>query len=129
MPRHRYTCSKRVNGGFTLIELLVVIAIVSALVAVAVPQYSAYKKRAFDVRAQMDLRSVALAEEAYFLDAERYLSCADTGCTVLPGIRALSPGVTLEITATTSGFTGKANHSKGSGKVYTWNSDTGGMQG
>ncbi len=54
--------------GFTLLELLVVIAIVSILSAIAVPQFSAYRQRSFDVRARQDLHNVAIAEEAYFLD-------------------------------------------------------------
>jgi type IV pilus assembly protein PilA len=62
--------------GFTLIELLVVMAIVSILTAIAVPQYDAYKKRSFDLRAATDLHNIATAEEAYFMDNEEYLSCS-----------------------------------------------------
>lgn len=113
--------------GFTLIELLVVMGIIGALVSIAVPQYSAYKARAFDTRAQMDLRHVALAEEAYFLDSEHYLSCSNRNCTVLPGIKTLSQGVTLAITATTTGFTGSSKHNQGSGRLFTWKSDSGGL--
>jgi type IV pilus assembly protein PilA len=119
--------ARRYNSGFTLIELLVVMGIIGALVSIAVPQYSAYKARAFDTRAQMDLRHVALAEEAYFLDSEHYLSCANRNCTVLPGIKTLSQGVTLAVTATTTGFTGSAKHNQGSGKLFTWRSDNGGL--
>lgn len=115
------------ESGFTLIELLVVMGIIAVLVSVAVPQYSAYKARAFDTRAQMDLRHVALAEEAYFVDSEKYLSCANQTCTRLPGIKTLSQGVTLAVTATTTGFTGSAKHNQGSGKVYTWRADNGGL--
>ena len=116
------------EDGFTLIELLTVMAIVSALFAVAVPQYAAYRRKAFDTRAQNDLRSIALAEEAYFLDNEEYLSCADTACENLPGIAKLSKGVSLAVTATASGFSGTATHSKGSGTVFRWESELGGFQ-
>lgn len=104
------------------------LSIVGILAAVAIPQFSAFRKRAFDTRAKSDLRNVALAEEAYFIDAEVYLSCVGAGCTALPGIPALSPGVTLAMVATPTGFTGSASHPKGS-KAFQWDSSLGGLQG
>jgi len=115
------------DSGFTLIELLIVMAVVGALLAIAIPQYSSYRKRAFDTRAQVDLRNVALAEEAYFLDSESYFPCADNGCTQLPGIKSLSNGVTLAVTTTASGFIGTAKHPNGTGRIYTWDTDRGGL--
>jgi len=114
--------------GFTLIELLVVMGIVSALVAIALPRYAAYRANAFDARAEVDLRSVAMAEEAYFLSKEEYLSCSGASCSQLPGIQKLSEGVQLTIAATATGFTGTASHPKGSGKVFTWDSGGGGLR-
>lgn len=114
--------------GFTLIELLVVMGIVSALVAIALPRYAAYRANAFDARAEVDLRSVAMAEEAYFLAKEEYLSCSGPSCTQLPGIQKLSEGVQLSIQATATSFTGTASHPKGSGKVFTWDSGGGGLR-
>ena len=116
-------------NGFTLLELLVVMGIISALAAVAIPQYAKYRERAFDSRAQMDLRSVAIAEEAYFLDSEQYLSCTDNQCADLPGITKLSAGVTLSIQSTSSGFVGTAKHPKGTGRIYRWESNNGGFVG
>lgn len=113
--------------GFTLIELLVVMGIVSALIAVALPRYSDYRANAFDSRAEMDLRSVAMAEEAYFLENEKYLSCAGETCSQLPGIQKLSDGVSLTITANETGFIGKSSHPKGSGKTFSWDSTKGGI--
>ena len=117
----------RPQNGFTLIELLVVMGIVSALIAVALPRYSDYRAHAFDSRAEIDLRSVAMAEEAYFLEKEEYLSCSGDTCSQLPGIQKLSGGVTLSVTASKTGFTGTASHPKGSGKTFTWDSTLGGM--
>ena len=114
--------------GFTLLELLIAMSIVATLAAIAIPQYSAYKKRAFDTRAMSDLRNVALAEEAYFIDEESYLSCADSNCLSLPGVAALSQGVTVTITASTTAFTGQASNTKGTGKVFSWDSELGGLQ-
>ncbi len=115
------------SSGFTLIELLVVMGIVSALIAVALPRYSDYRARSFDSRAEIDLRSVAMAEEAYFLEKEEYLSCSNDSCAQLPGVQKLSPGVVLSITAAKTGFTGTSSHPKGSGKTFTWDSAAGGM--
>jgi len=115
------------HDGFTLIELLVVVAIAGILSAIAIPEYAAYRARAFDTRARYDLYHVATAEEGYFLDTESYLSCAGSECTALPGIRGLSAGVTLAVTATTTGFVGTATHPRGSGRVFRYESQSGGF--
>ena len=118
------------NKGFTLIELLVVIAIIGILAAIAIPQFAEYRARGFDSRAKSDLRNVATAEEAYFADNEVYKSCANGVCaTDLPGISALSDGVTLQITATSTGFTGSSTHPKGTGVTCDWDSSSGGLTG
>lgn len=119
--------SSAASRGFTLLELLIVMGILSALIAVALPKYSSYRAHAFDSRAEIDLRSVAMAEEAYFLEKEEYLSCANAACTQLPGIQKLSAGVDLSITADKTGFTGKSSHPRGTGKLFTWDSSQGGM--
>ncbi|MDC0358348.1 prepilin-type N-terminal cleavage/methylation domain-containing protein [Oligoflexia bacterium] len=115
------------NPGFTLIELLVTMTIISILTAIAVPQFSDFRERGFDTRAISDLRNTAIAEEAYFIDAEKYLSCANSTCANLPGISALSKGVTLTIIATDTTFTGTATHPKGTGKIFKWDSNKGGL--
>jgi prepilin-type N-terminal cleavage/methylation domain-containing protein len=115
------------NEGFTLIELLVVMSIVGALVAVAIPSYESYRANAFDTRAQIDLRSVAMAEEAYYLQKESYLPCSGGSCTELPGIKRLSAGVVLQVQLTDKGFVVTASHPRGTGKVFTWDSDQGGV--
>jgi prepilin-type N-terminal cleavage/methylation domain-containing protein len=113
--------------GFTLIELLVVMTIIAVLTGIALPQYHYYREKSFDTRASADLRNVAVAEEAYFLEAEHYLACRNAACAQLPGIASLSGGVELEITVNNTLFRGKAFHPKGSGKTYHWDSDRGGM--
>jgi prepilin-type N-terminal cleavage/methylation domain-containing protein len=113
--------------GFTLIELLVVMGIISSLIAVALPRYASYRASAFDSRAEIDLRSVAMAEEAYFLENDAYLPCSGESCALLPGIKKLSAGVELTVTVRPTGFTGSASHAKGTGKTFTWDSDLGGL--
>lgn len=114
--------------GFTLLELLTSLTIIGILTAIAIPQYSKYRMRAFDTRAESDLRNVALAEEAYFIGAEHYLSCSQDECTELPGIARLSDGVSLAIVSEELSFTGTASHPQGSGETLRWDSEQGGLQ-
>jgi len=117
------------ESGFTLLELMVAMTIISILTAIALPQYGAYRKRAFDSRVLSDLRSVALAEEAYFFDAEKYIACNGLSCTtILPGFLALSQGTELTVALVDNeGFRAEATHPQGTGKRYVWDSTRGGM--
>lgn len=115
------------SRGFTLLELLVVMSLIAILTAFSIPQYNSYKKKAFDLRAENDLRNAALAEEAYFLENESYLSCSEQSCISLPGFAALSEGVSLSMNALDIGFTGEAFHPRGSGKTFKWDSEKGGL--
>lgn len=118
----------KTSAGFTLLELLVVMAIVSILSAIAIPQFSAYRKRSFDMRATQDLHTIAIGEEAYFMDSEHYVSCANETCSLLPGVATLSKGVSLAVVATEESFVATATHASGTGKIFTWDSDHGGLQ-
>ncbi|MBW6511087.1 MAG: prepilin-type N-terminal cleavage/methylation domain-containing protein [Desulfuromonadaceae bacterium] len=58
--------------GFTLIELLIVVAIIGILAAIAIPQFSAYRMKAFNTSAQNDLRTIRTYLDAYFSDNYHY---------------------------------------------------------
>ncbi len=60
------------DEGFTLIELMIVIAIIGILAAIAIPQFAAFKKRSYNSTAQSDIRNIATAQEAYYVDESTY---------------------------------------------------------
>lgn len=58
--------------GFTLIELLIVIAIIAILAAIAIPNFLAAQVRSKVSRVKAELRMVAGALEAYYVDNTAY---------------------------------------------------------
>jgi prepilin-type N-terminal cleavage/methylation domain-containing protein len=60
------------KGAFTLIELLIVVAIIAILALIAVPNFLEAQTRAKVSRAKADLRSLATAMEAYYVDNNSY---------------------------------------------------------
>lgn len=62
----------RNRKGFTLIELLIVVAIIGILAAIAIPQFSSYRAKAYNSAAQSDLKNAKTALEAFFADNQKY---------------------------------------------------------
>jgi len=111
--------------GFTLIELMIVVAIIGILAAIAIPQFSSYRVKAFNSSAQADLRNIMTAEEAAYADTQAYVALSLTSAgplnlsTVsLPGAK-LSKNVKAKVTGVTAtDYTAKAKHLNGN-KTYT----------
>lgn len=103
--------------GFSLIELMVVIAIIGALAAIAIPQFTAYRKRAFHSAAKADTRNLATAMEAYYVDNNTYL----TSLASLTGASYAfiqSANVVVGVTGDTNSYTITAFHNSGD-KTYS----------
>jgi type IV pilus assembly protein PilA len=82
MFKHMRRSRKKSKKGFTLIELLIVVAIIAILAAIAIPQFSAYRVRAYNASAQSDLRNTGVVQGAISQD---YSSYGVTSTGTLPG--------------------------------------------
>lgn len=62
----------RNRKGFTLIELLIVVAIIGILAAVAIPQFSSYRAKAYNSAGNSDLKNLKTGMEAFMADNQQY---------------------------------------------------------
>ena len=63
---------RKSEKGFTLIELLIVVAIIGILAAIAIPQFSSYRQKAYNSAAQSDLRTTRTMVEAFYAENFHY---------------------------------------------------------
>ena len=92
------------RNGFTLIELLIVLVIIGILSAIAIPQFSATRERAYFAAMKSDVRNLASQQELYYATNYKYTSSlTDLGFVT-------SEAVTVTPAASSSGWSATATH-------------------
>lgn len=105
---------KEGQKGFTLIELMIVVAIIGILAAIAIPQFTNYRKKSYNTAAKAELKSYYTACQAYLTDNPT----KTTACTLAELAATFVPTTTVTPAGDQSCVGTTAYHSGGN-STYT----------
>ena len=92
---------------------MIVIAIIGILAAIAIPQFTAYRKRSYNSAAASDIRNAATAQEAYYVDHRRYSPVLVNLIGTNYGLYNISEGVTVNVGGGILSYSLTSYHSSG----------------
>jgi prepilin-type N-terminal cleavage/methylation domain-containing protein len=124
------------SKGFTLIELMIVIAIIGILAAIAIPNFIAYRNKAFCARAETDANTVEAAISSYFSEPD-HTHVDKAGLLSSGEMGALNENNTFDLSTVTQGESYKITVTDATGRCprgstyssYFGTSESGGWDG
>ena len=97
--------------GFTLVELLIVILIISILATILIPNFTAFRRRAYDAVVLSYLNDVAKFEEIYIIDYNNYTPSLSNLYPL--GLKPVPSGVSIAYRTSSEGYCFVAAHPRG----------------
>jgi len=118
------------SKGFTLIELMIVIAIIGILAAIAIPNFIAYRDKAYCGYAEGDAQNTLAALSSYFSEPDRTTVPSDVQDLIDAEELSLNNATTSVDISTAAGYTVTVTDDSGRcPRGTTYSASMGGAQG